>query len=320
MKILTQYIPISKYTRPNIKLVKIKGLVIHWIGVSQPKASVIRNNYVRSKSFASTQYIIDYENGDIIQCMPENEMAYHVGESSYTELARKTIGAYPNSYLVGIECCIAKKSKYIPIPNNYSDLTKYDDLGEPSAELYKNLVEFAADFCKRNNLDPLTQIYRHYDITGKICHRYYVAHEDKWEEFKQDVYNKMYVKEATRAEGNFDWANNCLNSLINKGIISTPEAWKDFAAYVTKKNVIAIIDSATGGVNTNAEKVCTIDHWCTKCLNSLYSKGIITDVNAWSDYDTMIKKAYLKLLWIKLLVVQKQVLVQVFHHIGLISA
>ena len=28
---------------------------------------------------------------------------------------------------------------------------------------------------------------RHYDVTGKICPKYYVDHPDKWEEFLQDV-------------------------------------------------------------------------------------------------------------------------------------
>ena len=233
--------------------------------------------------------------------MPENELAYHVGATTYTNFALQKIGPYPNNLLVGIECCTASDKDYIPIPSDYSNLNKYSDLGKPSKILYENLIEFAADFCTRHNLDPLTQIYRHYDITGKICHRYYVAHDNEWKQLKQDVYNKMHsisndaeVVEATHAEGNYDWAQSCLDSLMSKGIITTPDAWTDFSAYVTKKNVIAIIDSATGGLSLNAPHACIIDHWCTKCLNSLYAKGIVTDISAWSDFNTMIKKSYLE--------------------------
>ena len=28
---------------------------------------------------------------------------------------------------------------------------------------------------------------RHYDVTGKICPKYFVEHEDAWEQFKADV-------------------------------------------------------------------------------------------------------------------------------------
>ena len=49
MKILKKYIPYSTYTRPMIKLSSIDGLVIHWIGVSQPSAMVISNFYMTRK-------------------------------------------------------------------------------------------------------------------------------------------------------------------------------------------------------------------------------------------------------------------------------
>ena len=42
-------------------------------------------------------------------------------------------------------------------------------------------------------------IIRHYDVTGKECPLYYVEHEDKWEEFRDDVMN--YIEECKEAKG-----------------------------------------------------------------------------------------------------------------------
>jgi N-acetylmuramoyl-L-alanine amidase CwlA len=30
-------------------------------------------------------------------------------------------------------------------------------------------------------------VIRHYDVTGKLCPKYYVEHEDAWEQFKVDL-------------------------------------------------------------------------------------------------------------------------------------
>jgi hypothetical protein len=60
-------------------LKEVRGLVIHWIGAAQKKASVIRDNFENAASPGSTQYIADWETGEIIEAIPEAEVAYHVG-------------------------------------------------------------------------------------------------------------------------------------------------------------------------------------------------------------------------------------------------
>lgn len=34
-------------------------------------------------------------------------------------------------------------------------------------------------------------VIRHYDVTGKICPKYFVDHEDEWEEFRLNVRKAM---------------------------------------------------------------------------------------------------------------------------------
>lgn len=185
-KVTQDFITKGQGARPGVLLDSIKGLVIHWIGASQSRASVIRKNF--NSDAYGTQYIIDWNDGSIIQCMPENEKAYHVGATSYTNLKYQLFGANnPNRYLVGIECCINDNDK---IYNDYYAPDKYMDLGKPSDVQYEALVEFAADFLKRNNLTT-DNLYRHYDITGKICHVWFVKDSSRWTQFKADVKAKM---------------------------------------------------------------------------------------------------------------------------------
>ena len=51
---------------------------------------------------------------------------------------------------------------------------------------YQSVIKLVAFLCKNFSLDE-NDIIRHYDITGKICPKYYVEHEDAWETLKEDV-------------------------------------------------------------------------------------------------------------------------------------
>lgn len=195
-------IPRGQGVRNGHKLLGRKGLVVHWIGVAQGHASVIRNNFTRDECGA--HYISDWYTGDIIHCVPDDEVCYHVGAKKYTDLAKKLFTApsgkcLPNYYLVGIECCINPADV---IKDDYSSKTKYMDLGKPSDIQYKKLVEFCADFLAKNNL-TIDNLYRHYDITGKPCHVWFYKVESRWTKFKEDVKKKMEEDEVvTQAQFN----------------------------------------------------------------------------------------------------------------------
>ena len=49
------------------------------------------------------------------------------------------------------------------------------------------MVELTAWLCRTFELDPKTEVIRHYDVTGKICPRYYVEHPEAWEQFLADT-------------------------------------------------------------------------------------------------------------------------------------
>lgn len=180
--------------RTGKKLTDCRGLVVHWIGAAQGHAAVIRRNFERSRFGA--HFISDWYTGEIVQCVPEDEVCYHVGAERYTETKRAVCGeANPNWYLVGVECCIGDRA----IPGDWSATGKHMDLGKPSDVQYEALVAFAADFLKRHGLGA-DKLYRHYDITGKPCHIWFVKDLSRWEKFKADVTARMEGSDVTKEE------------------------------------------------------------------------------------------------------------------------
>lgn len=151
----------NPYSRPGTKRLKVTKLVIHWVGNANSTAQANRNYFesLRDKKiYASAHYIIGLE-GEVLQCIPENEIAYHA-----------TIA---NEYSIGIENCHP------------------DWNGKFNDKTYKSLIELCADLCKRYNLNSEKDIIRHYDVTKKECPKYYVTNTNAWMKLKQDI--KMQV-------------------------------------------------------------------------------------------------------------------------------
>ena len=71
----------------------------------------------------------------------------------------------------------------IPCPLNAVIWTKQ---GEFTKATYISLVRLTGWLCWRFNLTE-EDVIRHYDVTGKICPKYYVENADAWEQFKADV-------------------------------------------------------------------------------------------------------------------------------------
>ena len=163
MNIEERLLTINPYSRSGEKQSKIENIVVHWVG-NAGSSAIANRNYFESlatshKTYASSHYIIGL-NGETIQCIPDDEVAFHSGSYS---MNRKSIG----------------------IENCHPDWGgKFND------NTYNSLVELCADICRRYNLG-INAIIRHYDVTGKDCPRYYVKNEQAWIQFKNDVANKL---------------------------------------------------------------------------------------------------------------------------------
>lgn len=163
MKIEERLLDINPYSRSGEKQNKIENIVIHWVGNAGSSALANRNyfnNLAKThKTSASSHYIIGLV-GEVIQCIPEKEVAFHSGSYS---MNRKSIG---------IENC------HPDWDGKFNDMT------------YSSLVELCSELCKKYEID-VNSIIRHYDVTGKNCPKYYVENQDAWNNFKQDVQNKI---------------------------------------------------------------------------------------------------------------------------------
>lgn len=162
----------NPYSRPGLKLSHIQKLVVHW--VANPKTSALNNrNYFENlKSgtrgiYASSHYIVGLD-GEVIHCIPDDERAYHAKNA--------------NTYSLGIEVCHP------------------DWEGQFSLLTYASLIQLLAKLCHTYTLDPNQDILRHYDVTGKVCPKYYVQHPAAWTKLKSDVvtcYQEAYLQLPT---------------------------------------------------------------------------------------------------------------------------
>lgn len=157
-EVIKNYLTPNEYSRPGKELKEVNAIVVHYVGNPGTTATQNRSYFENLKdthaTSASSHYIIGME-GEIIQCVPLNEISYASNNR--------------NKDTIAIECCHP------------------DETGQFTTATYKSLVKLVAALCRTYDLDPETGIIRHYDVTGKYCPLYYVNHEDEWYGFKLDV-------------------------------------------------------------------------------------------------------------------------------------
>ncbi|MCM1192814.1 MAG: N-acetylmuramoyl-L-alanine amidase [Acetatifactor muris] len=147
----------NEYSRPGEPLTEVKDVFVHYTANPGTSAAQNRSYFEQQKdthmASVSAHFIIGYE-GEIIQCVPLDEIAYAVAGRNYDS--------------VSIECCYTAKD------------------GSFTKETYDSLLSLLAWLTDVYNLDT-DHILRHYDCGGKKCPVYYTENEDAWEQLKQDV-------------------------------------------------------------------------------------------------------------------------------------
>ena len=154
----------NPYSRPELPLAEVNGIVVHYVANPCSTARENRNYFESLKdqtgsnpTSVSSHFVIGLE-GEVVQCIPLSEVAYASNNR--------------NSDTISIECCHP------------------DETGKFYNSTYDSLVELCAYLCGEFDLKP-ENVIRHYDVTGKICPKYYVEHEDAWEQFHKDVAQAM---------------------------------------------------------------------------------------------------------------------------------
>jgi N-acetylmuramoyl-L-alanine amidase len=181
MNIQKNLLTVNPFSRPGKKLSSVKAVVIHWVENAGTTALQNRNYFESLKTqfpgnpnarYACAHFIVGI-GGEALQCIPCDEMAYHVGAQSYTPDALGRLGNYPNNCTIGIELCHPEID------------------GRFSAETLQTAAELCALLCIQFGLDPVMDIWTHNGITRKNCPKWFVDHPEKFEDFKQDVVAAM---------------------------------------------------------------------------------------------------------------------------------
>jgi N-acetylmuramoyl-L-alanine amidase len=167
-------------TNPNARpgrTIVPKGLVVHWTANKSAGANAMANRHYFNKptTVASAHYIVDDK--QIVRCLPETEMGYHVGAKAYKPEALVQLSSYPNNCTIGIEMCVNADSKF--------------------SEMFKLTVELVVQILKRYGWG-VDKLWRHYDVTGKNCPAFFVSDPEAkaycgmpgaqaWQTFKAEV-------------------------------------------------------------------------------------------------------------------------------------
>lgn len=117
-----------------------KGLMLHSVGVNQPKASVFVKNWNKSTfDSACVHAFIDGNSGDVYQTLPWNHRGWHAG------------GAANNTH-IGIEMCEPAGIKYI---GGASFIVVDPTAARATAKrTYDAAVELFAHLCKEYKMNP----------------------------------------------------------------------------------------------------------------------------------------------------------------------
>lgn len=162
--ITEDFLTVNEYSRPGEALETVNNIFVHYTANPGTSAAQNRSYFenlgLTGETSASAHFVIGYE-GEIIQCIPLDEIAYAVQKRNYDSIS--------------IECC------YL------------DGNGKFTQATYNSLVELSSWLLGRYRLSP-TDLRRHYDEGGKMCPLYYVEHEEAWNQFIRDVEDYMRNK------------------------------------------------------------------------------------------------------------------------------
>ena len=130
------------HNRPKTHRSRTTAIAVHWVANPNSTAMANRNYFNTTSRAVSSNYIIGLQ-GEILCCIPDEETSWCTNEA--------------NSYTVSVECC-------------HPDWT-----GCFTGKTYTSLVELTARLCQKYHLDPQNGGgIRHYDVTRKICPKWFV--------------------------------------------------------------------------------------------------------------------------------------------------
>ena len=208
-KMINVTTPLSKWVTSG-KRKRTTKIAWHYTGKAEVTAKQTVYNWFlpiaqgkHPKSYASAHFVVDL-NGDIYSMIPLDYVAYTTNSA--------------NAYAIGIECATTGKD------DHYTD------------KEYKAMVKLGAWLCDKYNLDPRKDFIRHYDVTKKVCPRYFVNNTKAWNNFKQDVYD--YMKNGETSVFKQYYVRTTATSLNGR---SKPSMEGEIVTKIPKGTVVTIV-------------------------------------------------------------------------------
>ncbi len=163
--VIQDLLPVNEYSRPGKKLEQVTAVAVHYVGNPGTTAKQNRNYFANlaktHETSASSHFVVGLE-GEVIQCIPLSEWSYCTSQA--------------NGYTISIEVC------------HPDETGKFNDASMAS------LVRLLKWLVGHYGLDR-TGVIRHYDVTGKVCPKYYVENPDAWEALLDAVFDGETVTE-----------------------------------------------------------------------------------------------------------------------------
>ena len=185
-EMIEKFMKINRYGRPGTKRRRTTKIAWHFTGQHDVSAkntvgyfsNVVANGYrVNGRYIYASSHLVMGLDGEIYHIIPFNEIAYTTNSA--------------NAYSIGVECATTG------LDDHYTD------------KEYVSMIKTGAWLAQTYKLDPRVDFIRHYDVTGKVCPRYFVNHKSQWEQFKLDCYNYMIgklkesnIRNCTNRKGN----------------------------------------------------------------------------------------------------------------------
>lgn len=187
MKLITSILTNNPCYKTGRKFT-VKGLMLHSVGVPQPKASAFINSWNKpSYGRSCVHAFIDGNTGEIFQTLPWDHRAWHCGGSG-------------NDTHVGVEMCEPASIKYTG--GATFTCSNQEDAKAVVKRTYEAAVELFAYLCKQFDLNPLTRgvVIGHKEGCSMGIASNHADPEHLWKQlglkytmegFRKDVYTSM---------------------------------------------------------------------------------------------------------------------------------
>ena len=191
------------------KTIKVRGLMLHSVGCSQPSAMAFINSWNTESAKVCVHGFIDGNTGEVYQTLPWNRRGWHCGGAA-------------NGTHIGIEMCEPDCIKYTSGAKfTCSDKARAKEIVKRT---YNSAVELFAHLCKKHDLNPLSDgvILSHSEGYKRGLASNHADPEHLWkglnlpyttDGFRQDVKAAMNPISYRVQVGNFQNEQNAKNLL-----------------------------------------------------------------------------------------------------------